>query len=209
MRYLKRYNESQSIPSYFIDFDDIGRVFNPKTGYLYAKLKAGGYDSDNPEDIDSFEDEGTTLPNEYLDIIESHSLDAKDIPIIKKLYNKDIIDSAKELSLEYLDDGYKLRISVKCNFESLWNRGDIVIVNNDIIEESGRVPCFICNIFFNNLIYNETWSNYFENDVEVISKCSHLSYVVSLYKNTSTGDMVDEIVEILNNMYPDEDIISE
>lgn len=52
MRYLKLFLEHSEVPSYFIDLDSVGYVLDPNTGFMYAKWKKGGYDHENPYEVD-------------------------------------------------------------------------------------------------------------------------------------------------------------
>ena len=47
MRYLKLYEEYDTIPSNFIRLDSIGHVLDPEEGVIYAMWKKGGYDHEN------------------------------------------------------------------------------------------------------------------------------------------------------------------
>ena len=51
MKYLKLYEEHNTIPDKFIRLNSIGHVLDPEEGVIYAMWKKGGYDHENPYDV--------------------------------------------------------------------------------------------------------------------------------------------------------------
>ena len=107
MRYLKLYEEHNSIPDNFIRLDSIGHVLDPEEGVIYALLKKGGYDSENPYEI---EQDLNHISDEEKQIVDKYWTSCEDIT--KDRINWNLIQTAKDLSLEYLDEGNELRIEV-------------------------------------------------------------------------------------------------
>ncbi len=212
MKYLEKYKifesylKSRNIPPSFISFDSIGRVFDPYTGYLYCKLKDGGYEHENPEEYTDFDDH---LSPEYLSIIKSHLTNSK--PLID--YNEDLIQSAKDLSLEYTDDGYTLLISLDLMRDDNYGFDTGVTVNPP------EFKLRIAEILFNNSIDDEKWLDLSPYYVESIKSCNSIRYCISILKDSkytslnkskhssyTHGEYSKELIGVLRNMYPTENI---
>jgi hypothetical protein len=160
MRYLKLYEEHNSIPDNFIRLDSIGHVLDPEEGVMYAMWKKGGYDYENPykvgddESIEGLDDEDRQIVDKYL-------LSCEDIT--KDRINWDLIQTAKDLSLDYLDEGNQLRIDVVVteNINRAFTYEDILF---DVYQE----------VFSHNDVFKK-WFKYFPSKMNVI-KNKPLSY---------------------------------
>ncbi len=130
MRYLKLYEEHNSIPDNFIRLDSIGHVLDPEEGVMYAMWKKGGYDYENPYKVGDDESiEG--LDDEDRQIVDKYFLSCEDIT--KDRINWDLIQTAKDLSLDYLDEGNQLRIDIVVteNINRAFTYEDILIILSD------------------------------------------------------------------------------
>ena len=109
MKYLKLFLEHSEIPDYFIDLDSVGYVLDPNTGMMYAKWRKGGYDHENGYEVD-FDDtiEGVS-PEEELEL--SKWWKSCEDTVGNKI-NWQMINMAKDLSLDYLDEGLELSIQI-------------------------------------------------------------------------------------------------
>ena len=199
MRYLKIYEEFDIIPSNFIKLDSIGHVLDPKEGVIYAIWKKGGYDHENPyEVIDDESLEG--LSSEDKEIIDKYLLSCE--PVVKDKINWNLIQTAKDLSLDYLDETYEL-----------------VLVSQVLIESDEKDS----DDFINYLVYSELYSHsynkkefqkWFPKRMKVVKSKSELIYrfwfIGKNYdiRSNQINELNKEIFDRLKGMFPDENIIS-
>ena len=101
MRYLKIYEEFDTIPSNFIRLDSIGHVLDPEEGVIYAMWKRGGYDQENPYEADGDDESLEGLSDEDREIVNKYLLSCE--PVIKNKINWNLIQTAKDIALDYLD----------------------------------------------------------------------------------------------------------
>jgi len=211
MRYLKLYEEFDEIPSNFIRLDSIGHVLDPEEGVIYAMWKKGGYDHENPyevgddESLEGISDEDREIVDKYLLSCES---------FVKDKINWDLIQTAKEISLDFLDDGYTLVSQV--------------LIESDEKDEDSDEDSSIFN-FIDYLVYSEMFSHrftienekkyskFFSNRMKVVKSKSDLIYrfwltPVSYSTFKGTANEIDEfnkeIFDRLKGMFPDENIVS-
>jgi len=109
MKYLKKYRifESQ-IPENFIELKSIGHVFDPDSGLVYAMFKRGGYDKENPYDV---EDEISNISDGDMEIVNKHMTYSKDVIDIDDRTINDI----KDILLDLIDNSYKVSVSLEVN----------------------------------------------------------------------------------------------
>jgi len=109
--------------------------------------------------------------------------------VFTPLVNWELIADAKDLSLDYLDNGCWLSIYIKYKFD---NRADSVIYTESFSHDNSIKcwqPCYILNVDKRNLVY------YF--------KLYHLNRSNNFGK---FDDEIGEIISILKEMHPDENI---
>lgn len=222
MRYLKLYEEFDEIPSNFIRLDSIGHVLDPEEGVIYAMWKKGGYDHENPYEIDDGnlvhdgEDQyADGLSNEDMSVIDKYLLSCE--PVVKDKINFDLMQTAKEISLDFLDDGYTLVSQV--------------LIESDEKDEDSDEDSSIFN-FIDYLVYSEMFSHrftietekkysrFFSNRMKVVKSKSDLIYRFCLrpasysrFKGTANewfrrDEFNKEIFDRLKGMFPDENIVS-
>ena len=111
MKYLKKYKIFEGsikdfIPDNWVKLNSIGCVLDPNTGTIYPLLKRnGGYDPD-----------GLNIEDGDVELSEVGEVDMKIIndlwlstePYIKDKIDQKVINTLKDLSLEYIDDGFTL-----------------------------------------------------------------------------------------------------
>ena len=201
MRYLKLYEEHNSIPDNFIRLDSIGHVLDPKEGVMYAMWKKGGYDHENPykvgddESIEGLDDEDRQIVNKYWTSCED---------ITKDRINWDLIQTAKDLSLDYLDEGNELRI-------------DVVVTEN--INRAFTYEDILFDVYQETFSHNQDdikWGKYFLKKINIINS-KPLSYRFTIQpqrgRSSQWGlkawepEMTIELTEHLIEMFPNEIIM--
>jgi len=179
MRYLKLYEE-HTIPSNFIRLDSIGQVLDPNRGLIYPMLKRGGYDEENGYDVDEQEIQG--LSQEDREVLDGYWLSVE--PLVGDKINFDLIETAKDLSLEYLDSGMRLIVYVFISE---------ILVFTEIFSHD-RESC--------------EYPKYFKNRLDIIKESSSVSYVIRLddknyyYQSKTSKELASKIGEY----FPDEKI---
>jgi hypothetical protein len=220
MRYLKLYEEFDEIPSNFIRLDSIGHVLDPEEGIIYAMWKKGGYDHENGYEIDggnNYFNDGEDhyadgLSNEDMSVIDKYLLSCE--PVFKDKINFDLMQTAKEISLDFLDDGYTLVSQV--------------LIESDEKYEDSDEDSSIFN-FIDYLVYSEMFSHrftvetekkysrFFSNRMKAVKSKSDLIYRFCLrpasysrFKVTANkiDEFNEEIFDRLKGMFPDENIVS-
>jgi len=158
MKYLKRFKlqEHNTAPDNFIRLDSIGHYLDPDEGLLYAMWKRGGYDHENPYDV-SYDDTINNIGDDDMKIVDRYWLSTKEI--VEKKINWELIETAKDISLDYLDLGYRL-----C----------IYVFIDDIL-------CY--TQIFSHVDNSEKWPKYFTNKINTIRNSNQLEYMVRLDKN--------------------------
>jgi hypothetical protein len=183
MRYLKIYEEFDEIPSNFIRLDSIGHVLDPNRGIIYPMLKRGGYDEENGYDgfcVDEVEIQG--LSQEDRELLDRYWISVE--PLVGDKINFDLIETAKDLSLEYLDSGMRLIVYVFISE---------ILVFTEIFSHD-RESC--------------EYPKYFKNRLDIITGSSSVSYVIRLddknyyYQSKTSKELASKIGEY----FPDEKI---
>jgi len=201
MRYLKLYEEHNSIPDNFIRLDSIGHVLDPEEGVMYAMWKKGGYDYENPYKVGDDESiEG--LDDKDRQIVDKYFLSCEDIT--KDRINWDLIQTAKDLSLDYLDEGNQLRI-------------DVVVTEN--INRAFTYEDILFDVYQETFSHNQDdikWGKYFSKKINIINS-KPLSYRFTIQpqrgRSSQWGlkvwepEMTIELTEHLIEMFPDEIIM--
>jgi hypothetical protein len=209
MRYLKLYEEHNSIPDKFIRLDSIGHVLDTEEGILYPALKSGGYDHKNPYEVgwDGWLLDFDGVSDEDMELINKYWLSCK--PFIEDKINWDLIQAAKDASLDYLDEGFNLSVIVSVDKTITYNKpgqfGDKFLVYSEI--------------FSHDKIYSD--SNYrklFLNNMRIVKNIEVLSYNFSLEpsrdsrhwgKILSDTRKSNELISLLKDMFPNEIILKE
>ena len=204
MRYLKLFENFghgiSSIPDNFIRLNSIGHVLDPEEGLMYAMWKKGGYDSENPYDVQG--DNGIeSISDEEKQIVDKYWLSCEDIK--KDEINWKLIEMAKDLSLDYLDEHNELRIDVVVteNINRAFTYEDILFY---VYQE----------VFSHNDVFKK-WFKYFPSKMNVIKNKS-LSYRFNVEPQRESKnwglkvwepEMTIELTSKLIEMYPDEIIM--
>ena len=183
VKYLKTYRlyeEFDTIPDNFIRLDSIGHVLDPETGLMYAMWKKGGYDHENPYDLNYDNSIDGTISDEEMETINKYWLSCESL--IKDKINWSLIETAKELSLDYLDSGHRL-----C----------IYVFADDIL-------CY--SLAFSHQVNTERWPKYFTNKLNIIKNHKQLEYMVRIDRG---GGILDsdkswELHSQLELHHPDE-----
>ena len=191
MRYLKLFLEHNEIPSYFIDLDSIGYVLDPNTGFMYAKWKKGGYDHENGYEVDF---DGTiegVSPEEELELSKWWKSCEE---MVGDKVNWDMINVAKDLSLDYLDEGLDLNIQVLASITST----------------AGKIQVYYEGFSHNSS--TQKWYKYFPEKMKIVTD-GVLQYRFSL-RETKSGNPVSrcelynyELSQKLSEIYKSELII--
>ena len=113
MKYLKRFNESsdhayRKIPDNWIKLNSIGYVLNQHTGDIYPMHKDGTYDV--YELFDAQEEPFHSLSEEDQETVDKYFKSSE--PLLKNSINFELIDTLKDLSMDYIDEGVFLTIYV-------------------------------------------------------------------------------------------------
>jgi hypothetical protein len=194
MRYLKLFLEHNETPSHFIDLDSIGYVLDPNTGMMYAKWKKGGYDHENGYEVD-FDDtiEGVS-PEEELELSKWWKSCEE---MVGDKINWDMINVAKDLSLDYLDEGLDLNIQVLASITRYHQNG------------------YKIQVYYEGFSHNSStqkWYKYFPEKMKIVTD-GVLQYRFSL-RETKSGNPVSrcelynyELSQKLSEIYKSELII--
>lgn len=191
MRYLKLFLEHSEVPSYFIDLDSAGYVLDPNTGFMYAKWKKGGYDHENGYEVD-FDDtiEGVS-PEEELELSKWWKSCEE---MVGDKINWQMINMAKDLSLDYLDKGLELSIQVIAS----------------ITPAAGKIQVYYEH--FSHKSNSTKWYKYFPEKMKIVTD-GVLQYRFSL-RETNSGNPVSrcelynyELSQKLSEIYKSELII--
>jgi hypothetical protein len=188
MRYLKLFLEHSEVPSYFIDLDSVGYVLDPNTGFMYAKWKKGGYDHENGYEVD-FDDtiEGVS-PEEELELSKWWKSCEE---MVGDKINWQMINMAKDLSLDYLDKGLELSIQVIAS----------------ITPAAGKIQVYYEH--FSHKSNSTKWYKYFPEKMKIVTD-GVLQYRFSL-RETNSGNPVSrcelynyELSQKLSEIYKSE-----
>lgn len=216
MKHLKSYKlfeEATNVPDYFTPLESINHYLDTKSGMIYPILKTGGYDEKNGFDLEGFTSgfEEAQIPrdaptgnisDEDQMIIDQHRQSTENY--FKDKINFDLIELAKERSLDILDDGGRLLISVS-----------IQVSNSSF---------FIYFEDMTHLKHTKFWNMYFEDSMSILSKhTGELIYNVQLSTKLNKVNLpwgenfisykpsaleTNQLIEILNELYPEENIKS-
>ncbi len=180
MKYLKLYQEHNSIPDNFVRLDSIGYVLDPNEGLIYAMLKSGGYEHMNGYDVDEQEVQG--LSDEDREVLDKYWLSVE--PLVRDKINFDLIETVKELALDYLDSGMRLIIYVFIS---------------DI---------FVYTEIFEHVSESVKYPKYFRSKLDIIEESNSVRYAIRLddsnYRYLSKESK--ELSSKLREYFPDEKI---
>ena len=210
MKYLKLYEEHNTIPDKFIRLNSIGHVLDPEEGVIYAMWKKGGYDHENPYDV-SYDGSIEGLSDEDREIVDKYWISIESV--VKQRINWDLVENAKDISLDYLDEGYYLNIQVFVE--------DFPEFSDLFGEEEGVNGT-------RHLVYFETFSHHFNNkeygkffpvNTKFIKESKELVYRFSFsvdrgHQNlmtsylSNTDKMNGDLKTKLEQMFPTEKLIT-
>ena len=201
MKYLKLFEEydSETIPDNFIRLDSIGHVLDPEKGLMYAVWKNGGYDIENPYEVE-YDNGIENISDEEKKIVDKYWLSCEDIK--KDEINWKLIEMAKDLSLDYLDEGNELKIKVIATETKTH-----LMIGNKI---------FVYNEIFSHEENNITWNKYFPNKMNIV-KNGFLAYEFTIQPQRESKnwgikawepEMTRELSSKLIEMFPDETIVN-
>jgi hypothetical protein len=205
MRYLKLYEEHDTIPDNFIKLNSIGHVLDPEEGVIYALWKRGGYDHENPYDV-SYDGSIEGLSDEDIEIVDKYWISIE--PVIKQRINWDLVENAKDLSLDYLDEGYYLNIQVLIeDFPEF----------SDLFGENGTRHCVYFERFSHDF-NNKEYKKFFPVNTKFIKESKELVYRFTFSVDRSrqslmtsylsnTDKMNKELKDKLEEMFPNEKLI--
>lgn len=152
MKYLKLYEQFNEIPNNFIRLDSIGHVLDPNEGLIYALLKRGGYDRENPYDVDEHEVQGLSI--EDMEVLDKYWLSVD--TLVKYKINFDLIETTKELALDYLDEGDRLIIYAFIS--------DILVYTE----------------IFSHDVESVKYPKYFKKRLDIINNSDDINYIIRL-----------------------------
>ena len=214
MRYLKLFENFghgiSSIPDNFIRLNSIGHVLDPEEGLMYAMWKKGGYDSENPYDVHLDHqvqgDNGIeSISDEEKQIVDKYWLSCEDIK--KDEINWKLIEMAKDLSLDYLDEHNELIIKVIATETKTQLFKRRLMIDDRI---------FVYNEIFSHEENNITWNKYFPNKMNIV-KNGFLTYEFTIQPQRESKnwgikawepEMTRELSSKLIEMFPDETIVN-
>ena len=209
MRYLKLYENFEqgisSIPDNFIRLDSIGHVLDPEKGLMYAVWKNGGYDHENPYDVQG--DNGIeSISDEEKQIVDKYWLSCENF--IKNKINWELIQMAKDLSLDYLDENNELIIRVMSSETKTYNKEG---------HRSGRDITFdVYKEIFSHEENNIIWNKYFPNKMSIIEN-GFLAYHFTIQPQRESKnwgikawepEMTRELTEHLMDVFKNETIVN-
>ena len=208
MRYLKLFENFEhgisSIPDNFIRLNSMGHVLDPETGLMYAVWKNGGYDSENPYEIcdNGIED----ISDEEKKIVDKYWISCENF--IKNKINWELIQMAKDLSLDYLDEQNELIIRVMSSETKTYNKEG---------HRSGRDITFdVYKEVFSHEENSIIWNKYFPNKMNIV-KNGFLTYEFTIQPQRESKnwgikawepEMTRELSSKLIEMFPDETIVN-
>lgn len=180
MRYLKLYEEYDTIPDNFIRLDSIGHVLDPNEGLIYAIWKKGGYDHENGYEVNDVEVQGLSI--EDMEVLDKYWLSVD--TFVKDKINFDLIERAKELALDYLDEGDRLIIYAFIS--------DILIYTEIFSHDRESV----------------SYPKYFKNRLDIISSSDDIKYIVRLddKKYYFESEKTKELSSLVKEYFPTEKI---
>jgi hypothetical protein len=208
MKYLKlfenfghgiAFREARLIPDNFIRLDSIGHVLDPEKGLMYAIWKRGGYNHENPYEVE-YDNGIENISDEEKKIVDKYWLSCEDV--VKTKINWKLIQMTKDLSLDYLDEGNELKIKV-ITTETKTH----LMIGNKI---------FVYNEIFSHEEDNITWNKYFPNKMNIV-KNGFLTYEFTIQPQRESKnwgikawepEMTRELSSKLIEMFPDETIVN-
>jgi hypothetical protein len=212
MKYIKLFEEATNVPDYFVELESINHYLDSKSGVIYPILKSGGYDERNDFDLEAFTSgfEETQIPrdaptgnisHEDQMIIDQYRQSTE--KYFKDKINWDLIDLAKERSLDIIDNGGRLLISVSAQVST---KSSFFIYYEDMTHTKPK----------------QSWNMYFEDSMSILSNYTgELIYNIQLFKILKQNPLpwgddftsyksveteTSELIELLNRLYPDENI---
>ena len=197
---LKRFR----VPDNFIRLDSIGHVLDPEKGLMYAVWKNGRYDIENPYEVE-YDNGIENISDEEKQIVDKFWLSCEDIK--KDEINWKLIEMAKDLSLDYLDEHNELIIKVIATETKTQLFKRRLMIDDRI---------FVYNEIFSHEEDNITWNKYFPNKMNIV-KNGFLTYEFTIQPQRESKnwgikawepEMTRELSSKLIEMFPDETIVN-
>lgn len=203
MKYLKLYRLFESnTGNGLIQLVSINQFFDPGEGILYpVRFKIVGNALDIYGDGECDRDNPYILNDNPSGFLRTIGASEEDIEIVqsslqsteehaKNKINWELIETAKDLSLSYLDDGSRLCVYV---FTKDSNIGDVL--------------CYV-EIFSHN-DSAKRWMSLFRNKIEVIKRCNQLEYMIRVDKGgILEPEKSKELFSLMKEYFPNEIISS-
>jgi hypothetical protein len=198
MKYLKLFENFghgiSLIPDNFIRLDSIGHVLDPEKGLMYAIWKNGGYDHENPYEVE-YDNGIENISDEEKQIVDKYWISCENF--IKNKINWELIQMAKDLSLDYLDEQNELIIRVMSSETKTH-----LMIGNKI---------FVYSEIFSHQENNITWNKYFPNKMNIV-KNGFLTYEFTIQPQRESKnwgikawepEMTRELSSKLIEMFPE------
>ena len=216
MKYLKLFENFghgiSLIPDNFIRLDSIGHVLDPEKGLMYAVWKNGGYDIENPYEVE-YDNGIENISDEEKKIVDKFWLSCEDV--VKTNINWKLIQMTKDLSLDYLDEGNELKIKVIATETKtqLFKRFRNQKLRSRLMIDD-RI--FVYNEIFSHEEDNIIWNKYFPNKMNIV-KNGFLTYEFTIQPQRESKnwgikawepEMTRELSSKLIEMFPDETIVN-
>jgi hypothetical protein len=208
MKYLKLFENFNlkrfRVPDNFIRLDSIGHVLDPEKGLMYAVWKNGRYDIENPYEVE-YDNGIENISDEEKQIVDKFWLSCEDIK--KDEINWKLIEMAKDLSLDYLDEHNELIIKVIATETKTQLFKRRLMIDDRI---------FVYNEIFSHEENNITWNKYFPNKMNIV-KNGFLTYEFTIQPQRESKnwgikawepEMTRELSSKLIEMFPDETIVN-
>jgi hypothetical protein len=158
--------------------------------------KKGGYDHENPyevgddESLEGISDEDREIVNKYLLSCES---------FVKDKINWDLIQTAKDIALDYLDEIYDLALVSQ------------VLIESDEKDEDDFIDYLVYSELFSHSYDKKEFQKWFPKRMKVVKFKSELIYrfwFVGKHRDNKIDEFNKEIFDRLNEIFPEENIVS-
>lgn len=161
----------RKIPQNWVKLNSIGYVLDPKTGFAYPYSNDGQsyyldelFDSQADGGFNGLNEEDQKIVDQYYKSVE---------PLVKDHINFDLIDTIKDASLDYVDNGMWLMIHVDAYTKP---PGFYSYQTNNTLQ-------VYYESFFKDKTYKQ-WSKYYKHDMELID-IDKLKYSLTIVQGES------------------------
>jgi hypothetical protein len=208
MKYLKIYEDFGTIPDNFIRLDSISYVLDPQEGVIYAMLKNGGYEHDAPWEV--IYDDLVDVSDEDMEIINKYFLSCQ--PVIETKINWELIQTAKDVSLDYLDEKHGLFLAIQTFVKSDEKKPTVGFLPDN---SGDFINYLVYSCIFSHSSNTKEYTRFFPKKMEIVkSKSEEIGYCFWFASSKGERDLeyIDssngEIFDRLSGMFPDEYIIN-